>query len=280
MNQTEFTIQTMSREELNLAVSWAANEGWNPGLYDADPFYATDPQGFLIGKLNGEPVGSISCVSYGETFGFIGFYIVKPEYRGERYAFHLGNAALKYLEGRNIGLDGVLSKQEHYANAGFHLAYRNIRYEGIIEGKPMDGIVPLSSVPFEKTLEYDRRCFPAPRETFLRAWLRMPNISALAKMEGGVLKGFGAIRSCRVGYKIGPLFADDERIAEDLFLTLALQTGGNPLYLDTPEVNSAATALADRYAMKRVFETARMYTQNNPDIDLDRVFGVTTFELG
>ncbi len=32
--------------------------------------------------------------------------------------------------------------------------------------------------------------------------------------------------------------------------------------------------------MQPVFETARMYSRNNPTIDLNAVYGVTTFELG
>ena len=32
--------------------------------------------------------------------------------------------------------------------------------------------------------------------------------------------------------------------------------------------------------MKIVFETARMYTGDPPNLPLDRIFGVTTFELG
>jgi len=32
--------------------------------------------------------------------------------------------------------------------------------------------------------------------------------------------------------------------------------------------------------MKPMFETARMYTKKPPIINLNKVFGVTTFELG
>jgi hypothetical protein len=32
--------------------------------------------------------------------------------------------------------------------------------------------------------------------------------------------------------------------------------------------------------MKPSFETARMYNRGEPDIDLSKVFGITTFELG
>jgi len=38
-------------------------------------------------------------------------------------------------------------------------------------------------------------------------------------------------------------------------------------------------ALPERYGMRRVFETARTYTGSAPDVEMDRVFGVTTFEL-
>lgn len=78
-----------------------------------------------------------------------------------------------------------------------------------------------------------------------------------------------------------PLFADSPELAEALFLSL--KSGIKPaesFYLDTPEVNRAAITLAERYNMKVVFETARMYTGEKPDMPLNRLFGVTSFELG
>ena len=44
----------MAPSEVQLALDWAAHEGWNPGLHAATTFYATDPQGFLIAELDGE----------------------------------------------------------------------------------------------------------------------------------------------------------------------------------------------------------------------------------
>jgi len=45
-------------------------------------------------------------------------------------------------------------------------------------------------------------------------------------------------------------------------------------------MNRDAVALAEKHKMKLVFETARMYTGIFPDLPLNRLFGVTTFELG
>ena len=283
MQNKNYTIRTMHREEIDLAVEWAAKEGWNLGLYDADSFYAADPDGFLIGLLDDEPIASISVVKYGDTFGFLGFYIVKPDYRGKGYGIQIWNAGLRYLEGRNIGLDGVVDQQENYKKSGFHLAYRNIRYEGCGGGDSTihPNIVQLSTLPVETIVAYDRLLFPANRTAFVNAWLNQTDSRALGIMQNGKLAGYGIIRPCRTGYKIGPLFADNAELAEALFL--ALKSSIQPsesFYLDTPERNKTAVSLAKRHGMTVVFETARMYTKQEPDIPLERVFGVTTFELG
>jgi len=121
----------MTRDELHLAIDWATAEGWNPGLHDADCFYTADPNGFLVGLLVDEPVATISAVKYGTSFGFIGFYIVKPEYRGKGYGIQVWQAGLASLAGRNIGLDGVTAQQENYKESGFTGAYAHIRLYGV-----------------------------------------------------------------------------------------------------------------------------------------------------
>jgi hypothetical protein len=89
------------------------------------------------------------------------------------------------------------------------------------------------------------------------------------------------LRACHQSYKIAPLFADQPLLAESLFTALqSVAAAGAPVYLDVPEINPAAVHLAEKYGMKVVFETARMYTQDCPDLPYDRLFGVTSFELG
>ncbi len=89
------------------------------------------------------------------------------------------------------------------------------------------------------------------------------------------------VRRCRSGYKIGPLLADSKDLAESLFISLKSSVkAGQAIYLDVPEINKEAVALAERQGMKVVFETARMYKGTVPDLPIDRLFGVTSFELG
>jgi len=111
MVDTNFTISAMTRAELDLAVDWAAAEGWNPGLHDAGCFYAADPGGFLMGRLGDEPAAVISVVKYGSGFGFLGFYIVHPKYCAKGLGLRLWNAGMARLHGRCVGLDGVVAQQ-------------------------------------------------------------------------------------------------------------------------------------------------------------------------
>jgi GNAT superfamily N-acetyltransferase len=283
MHDQNFTIKKMTRAEVDIAVEWAATEGWNPGLHDADCYFTADPNGFLIGSLGDVPIATISVIKYGASFGFLGFYIVKPEFRGKGYGLQIWNAGLNYLEGRNIGLDGVVAQQNNYRKSGFKPAFRHIRYEGCGGGNPPENpeIVKLTALPFESVDAYDRPFFPADRSRFISAWINQPDCHALGIRRNGKLAGYGVIRPCRVGYKIGPLFADSVELAESLFLALkSCVRPSEPVFLDTPEVNPAAVALAGHYQMKVVFETARMYTGEIPDMPLTRLFGVTSFEIG
>ena len=280
-----YVIKTMTREDLNLAIDWAAAEGWNPGLQDANCFYAADPQGFLMGFLDEEPISSISVVAYGTMFGFLGFYIVKPEFRGQGYGLQIWRAGLASLKQRIIGLDGVVAQQDNYLKSGFKLAYRNIRYQGMGDGDTQlpgaSRLVPLSSLPFAVVSKYDQLCFPEDRSTFLQGWLTQPDSHGLGLIQDQDLVGYGVLRGCREGYKIGPLFADTPQFAEEIYLALKTHVSfGSPFYLDVPEVNAPAVALAERYGMKSIFETARMYTPAEPELSKERIFGVTTFELG
>lgn len=276
-----YVIRNMKREEMDLAISWAAVEGWNPGLNDGECFFNADPDGFFVGELDGEIIACKSAVRYNNTFGFMGFYIVKDGYRNKGYGIKIWKHAFNRLKDIISGMDGVVQQQANYMKSGYKLAYRQIRFEGKdIKGKTSPGILDLGSVQFEKIVEYDSGVFQAPRKVFLTNWFNQPNISAKAFVQDEKVLGYGVIRSCRKGYKIGPLFADTPLIAERIFLSLADYAAGKEIYLDTPEINYAALSIAKNYNMKYVFETARMYHNGNPDKDTNKVFGVTTFELG
>jgi GNAT superfamily N-acetyltransferase len=279
---SDLIVRNMTREEVDLAVEWAAQEGWNPGLHDAECFYAADPVGFFIALQDGEPVGCLSAVAYDEHFSFAGFYMVRPEWRNLGIGHHLVRKAQAHLGGRTIGNDAVVAQQETYKTLGFRLAYQNIRFCGTADSGGFTGseIIDLKEIPFHELGAYDRIMFPADRSGFLNVWIRQPGGAALGYVRKGKLSGYGVIRKCRQGHKIGPLFADHEEIAEKIFLALTGKIGGEEFFLDIPEPNPGAGKLVQRHSMRRVFETARMYSGEAPSLPLEKIFGVTSFELG
>ena len=277
-----FTIRAMRPDEISIAIEWAAAEGWNPGLADAACFAAVDPQGFLIGELDGKPAATISCVNYDARFAFLGFYIVRPDLRGKGLGLRIWNAAVAHAGSRVIGLDGVAAQQNNYRKSGFSLAYANIRYGGTVAAPdaPRSDLVALGDLPFADVAADDATVFPAPRSSFLRAWIGTSGHVGCALMRDGKLAGWGVIRPCRTGRKIGPLVADDRAAAESVLSALLARTGGGEVFLDVPGINGEASALAESLELAPVFETARMYTGAIAPLRLERVFGVTSFELG
>ena len=274
-------VRVMTPAEVALALDWAAAEGWNPGLADGPCFTAVDPEGFLIGELDGAPAAIISTVNYSESFAFLGFYIVRPDLRGRGFGLAVWRAAMAHAGERVVGLDGVIAQQDNYRKSGFALAHRNIRFGGMV-AKPVASpqTVALDAVPFAQICASDATVFPAPRSNFLRIWISARGHHGHAMMRDGNLVAWGVIRPCRKGWKIGPLVADDPADAEIVFDALIAGVGGGEIFLDVPEPNRNGVALAEARGLAPVFETARMYTGSVRPMRLDRVFGVTTFELG
>ena len=275
-------IRPMRPDEISIAVDWAAAEGWNPGFADDACFASVDPQGFFVGEIDGAPAATVSCVNYSDHFSFLGFYIVRADLRGRGYGLQIWNAAIAHAGRRVIGLDGVVAQQQNYRRSGFELAYANIRYGGTVAAPvaPPAGVMALSEISLAAVEAYDATVFPAPRSAFLRAWIGSPGHRGRALVRDGELAGWGVIRPCRQGHKIGPLVADDRATAEAVLSALLADVGGGEIFLDVPAINRDGVALAQDLGLAPVFETARMYTGAIPPLRLERVFGVTTFELG
>ena len=276
-------IRPMVAAEVGFAIDCAAAEGWNPGDHDAACFLAADADGFLVAVLDERPVGCVSAVRYADDFGFIGLFIVVPELRGQGIGMLLWDSAMARLAGRTIGLDGVVAMQGAYAASGFEFAHRNIRYAGPVMDRPqrVGASRPCEPGDLESVLALDARGFGFRRTEFITAWLAQPGGGAFVHPGADGVLGYAVSRPCREGVKIGPLFAADLDVADDLFATIARsQPQGTHLVLDVPEPHHAAVALAERHGMAPVFETARMYRGSDPGLPLHLVFGITTFELG
>ncbi|MER7959213.1 GNAT family N-acetyltransferase [Streptomyces sp. NPDC096030] len=267
-----------------LVRDWAAAEGWNPGLSDAPAFFAQDPEGFFLGRIDGEPVSAVSVVNYSDRYAFLGFYLVRPDQRGRGHGLATWRAGLAHAGGRTVGLDGVPDQQDNYRRSGFALAYRTARYVGEVGGGvSARDVVPAARVDPAALSAYDGTCHHADRPRFLAPWLTTPGHRALARVVDGRLTGYGVVRPAEDEARVGPLFADTPADAAALLDGLAAEArafGSPRIAVDMPEANPSAAALALERGLEPTFETARMYTGEVRPVARERVFGVTTLELG
>lgn len=277
----ELAIRPLTLRQVETLVNWAAAEGWNPGLADAEAFHAADPEGFIGCFLGEKMVAGISAARYGERFGFIGLYIASPAYRGKGYGRRVWDAGMQHLHGRTIGLDGVPEQQSNYRDMGFVAAYQTHRWSGVLHAD-MPGEVTAfeADAAYSSTLlDYDRGMFPDDRAAFLTAWLSPPRLAKLVVRDSRIV-GYAVCRPCREGWKIGPLFADTLSDAELLLRACAAEASGGLMQIDVPDRRLEFAGMLEALGFSRGFTTARMYSGPQPEIQMDRVFGVTTLELG
>ena len=269
-------IRVMTPEDLEAVLGWAEAEGWNPGLDDAALFRGADPEGFLVALHRGRPAASVSVVRIGPRHGFLGLYICRPDLRGRGLGMAVWRAGMARMRGRSVGLDGVVAQQGNYARSGFALAHRTLRFAGVPRF-PRSGATASAEPDCAAVAGLDHRATGLERGAFMRAWARPgPGRHVRVHPAGG----FGVVRRCVTGWKLGPLVATSPEAARDLLADLAADASDGPLMLDVPEPNAPGLALAREAGLEPVFETARMWTGEPPRGDASQVFGHATLELG
>lgn len=277
----DLAVTRATPQDWPLISGWAADEGWNPGLSDGPAFFAQDPDGFFIGRIDGEPVSAVSVVTYGADYAFLGCYLVRPGLRGRGHGITTWKTALSHAGNRTVGLDGVVAQQDNYRQSGFELAHRTIRFAGTAPATTAPAEArPARPADLAAITAYDSACWPADRPRFLAEWLKSTAHRAWVRHDGDRLTGYGVIRPARDSLRIGPLFADTAADAHALFAALTADFAGREVAVDVPETNAAGIALVEGAGFTASFETARMYTGPVREHAQDRVYGVTTLELG
>lgn len=207
---------------------------------DAGCFHAADPEGVLIADIGGDPSGCVSAMRCGAGFGFLGVYIVRPGFRGQGHGLALWRAAMARLAGGAVGLDGVVALQANYRRSGFALLHRTIRCGTAAPRPPAPAGLP-EAVP--------------------AASLPFADIAAFDRRH------FSAPREALLrGWLAAP-----GHVARAV---------AGPVFLDLPEPNADAIAMATEAGMAPVFETARMCAGPAPALPLGRIYGITSLELG
>ena len=210
-----FEIATASADDVRRIMGWAKDEGWIPPTPTGWPSMRSILVPSLIGRLDGEPVVSISVTRYGAGFGFLGCYIARPVVRGKGYGLQIWNAGMKRLAGATSGSTACRRSRPTTGS-------RVIACPGTTRAtraccrrrhrcRRASALPMRASSPFDKLAAYDRRFFPEARDSFLAPWITAPERTALVALKDGEIAGFGVIRAAVTGARIGPLYAASPR---------------------------------------------------------------------
>jgi hypothetical protein len=276
-------IRPLHDSELALANHWAVDEGWNPGLHDAAVFNQADPGSLLTLEVEGAPVGVMSATRFTDEQGFLGFFVMAPEFRRGRYAWTLMKAGLDRIGDRVLGAESVLELVRTYARYGLTPHYQTVSYQGVSPVRPMPwkpGVEIASAVAPDLIAAYDHTSVGVARTPFIKAWLTLPDSQSLVFRREGRLCGFGVARRCPAGVRIGPLQADHPDVAEALFDALSGWAPGELVSIDCPGINPSSALLAAARGLRPGSTSSRLYRGTPPTGASHRVYGLMSFAFG
>ena len=267
-------IVPLSAEERWAVMStWKIDErDWNHGKDDFPLWQrAFDPESFLAAKsegifcldpftlkikvffTDGELLGIILGPSYENKIGFIGEYIVREDQRGRGIGRALWEAAMKKLEGQNVGISSGSFAIQHFAqqlirrlfmlsgvgrsitdwynrqgfkhSADWIVDITRVQIESVPRASRSSRVVDATEENFPALCDYDRKIAAGvDRRPFLRCWTKHPSGHVkIAVDASGKVEGYGGIRAgTNNRLRMGPLYADSKEVGRALIFALLL----------------------------------------------------------
>ncbi len=279
--QAKARTKAMGLQDLETVLSWAAAEGWNPGLADGSAFHAADPNGFFLTCVDDIPVAAVSVVNHDPENAFLGLYLCRPEWRGKGLGFATWTAALRHAGGRSIGLDGVPDQEHNYRSSGFVKTGSTLRHEGRFDARASVDARTAGARDVEFLIALDAQANGFARPRFLGPWLADSDGSRSTRvlLRDGTICGFATWRACGTGTKIGPIVTPDLSAALTLISDIAAVRPDGPLVIDVPEQNTGLRRALEQVGFIIPFVTARMYRGPAPETG-PGLQAIATMELG
>jgi ribosomal protein S18 acetylase RimI-like enzyme len=284
---SNFVMATATRDELTEIVQMTIEEAhWRASYKIVDAWWALDPAGFFIGRVDGMLVSQICAIRYDDSYGFMGLYLVRESHRGKRFGISLARHAIRHLAGCNIGVSAELDRIADYARSGFVLTSDDLIFLGVAARCPTVSslIVHYDDSMLDAVAEYDRRCFPAARRGYLARLFQMEDCVVYVYREAGELRGYVTVYPVHDAWTVAPCFADTAEIARQLIRAAvnSVPKGGlieMNVQCENPDAQALVAGMTE-YQMKVDLRLGRMYTKGVPMTDSSKVWLVMSFFIG
>lgn len=259
-------ITTFTPDDIHPFLSMAKDEGWISHRRELAFLLERSPEGCLVCREQGRPVGFVTAVRYGRS-GWIGNLLVGAANRGRGIGSSLFRQAMEVLNRSNVTtvwLTASTAGRPIYERSGFRGCDRIRRWERT-GGPAKDADRP--SIVRNDWQEIDYLGWGDARDELL----------AYAAADGGAIgttDGFLMLQRLGNGHQIGPFGALNAAVAEKL-LEQALARGSR-LLLDVPAANRAAGKLLLPRGFEVIGEVELMYAGRPAAYHPECIYGLAS----
>ncbi|OWF44372.1 hypothetical protein KP79_PYT01707 [Mizuhopecten yessoensis] len=143
-------------------------------------------------------------------------------------------------------------------------------------------LLPVEHVLLSDLIKYDTGVHHVPRPEYLYHWITSENSITYVAFRDGTICGYGVLRSQDCYNQIGPLYADDNRVALALFRHLNSHLSEDQTVgFSCPVTNGFATHFATKNRMmKPGFPLVFMSKPTAFEPDLRRVYAMSSVSFG
>lgn len=237
--------------ELTVSVFWPHRAN------DLDLFLSLG-QGYIALDEIGRPLGSAMYFPMGADFAMLGMMVTTPRLQANGAGRRLLRQILRDCAGRELRLSATRSGYRLYESAGFDPVGTIWQQQGVVRPihlpEPVPGLVlrPMTPADHDRVLALDAHAYGADREAVIRALLDLS--TGVVVERGGVICGFALMRAFGKGVVLGPLVAEDDRMAMQLAAPMIRDCEGQFLRCDTPQPGEQFRAFLSAVGMG-VFDT-------------------------
>jgi GNAT superfamily N-acetyltransferase len=245
-------IRLLSEDDLDAALALSSTAGWNQRLEDWRMLLRLAPAGSFAALAEGRMVGTAIGIDYG-GFAWIAMMLVDPAHRGRGVGQRLLESAMGAVpSGRPIRLDATPLGRPLYQRYGFEDEASLTRYVTSAPDPSSSRAWPgrsssaqkrehpdlssrvrrLRSADLPIVTELDDEVFGGRRGMVLGWALEgAPQFGYVVESEEGLAR-YCLGRGGRLFDQIGPVVADDDRIAQALVSAARIEAGDRPVVVD------------------------------------------------
>lgn len=236
-------IRVLTHDDLGACLNLSQPAGWNQTEGDWRRALELQPDGCFAAVQDGVVIGTCTVCAFGPV-AWVAMMLVDPAHRSRGIGRALMEHALAFLDAlkvRSVRLDATPMGQPLYEKLGFVSQFRLARYAGTLppdDSPPSPDVMPVSAERWEELAAMDEHVTRTDRRKLLR-YLFNKQPGEVRFVEG---RGWMTCRQGAVAVQFGPC----EGEAGDLLLSDAFRRyAGRHVYIDIPEMNAAARALAE-----------------------------------